>query len=303
MACLKQFTPPSSSGPASQPSLSTVTTSERPAFFGGLWSGSDRQRRHSTAGVGEEHKRELPSKTASARELISAEASRVIGPVFSGSSSDVNSVGGSRNSDAFSRKGENEQEEEVGFFEALRRKLFEGQDGLSTTLAQAVPAAAPVAAPVAAPAASTAAVRVPAPAAVSGPAPVSTVVAPVKEAGGDLFGMRTTSVTAGSRVYHGHKPRKAWQVQEPKVNLGQSYTPPQTTTTSTSPAGQAAAALARASALPPIPSESGSRADTTSNPDAGAGRDRSADLVEVVASDLAAETAAKFGLVRMVFGE
>lgn len=268
-------------------------------------------------------------KAAGSRDLASAESSRVSG-----------GSGGSGDS------GSNEEE---GFFAALRRKLFDGQD---TPSRRSGTSSSTGTAPLVVAAISTAALAP----REKGPEYGRAVVTSTAPA------VRAMPAGTGSRVYHGNvggggaavHARKVRQSSAAKAPPAPSLAPPPPAAVS-SPAGIAAAAAARAAAaasaatdtitttvIGPAPTAM-SAVDTaetpSSDPDAGAGgerpkdrsRMRSADIRAsdrsrmrsvdenrrrttgptgapartelTLAPDRAEEAAAKFGLVRMVFGE
>lgn len=273
-------------------------------LFNDAWTAGGVRRGYPRLGMGEEPKRGLGSRTASAPEAVSTEDSRVV-DTSSGTGYSVESANtparrggdplGGRDMDKVKgndKDKDKDRQEDIGFFEVLRRKLFEGQDtptptptptpnpttkvdggekkGTEATKRSSAAAAVAMATPVAAPRAASFASQV-----------LDHPAAPEKNE--ELFATRSMSTTSGSRVYNGRQTKASWRVPEAK-----------TTDADSEPFAKGM--------------DRGTRLGTSaSNPDAGAGGERSADAGDMVSGSEkvaeAAEVAAKFGLVRMVFGD
>lgn len=302
-----QLPPPSPGGQDAQAPLPAAAAPEWPLFLGGLWSGSEKHRSHSAAGIPEEVKHDLVPALPPTGDVVPVE------PLLDAAAGAISTtaLGGEANKgkggvEKKATGGAPGEGEEVGFFEAIRRRLFEGTD----TLMAGHPAAP--AAPVAQ-AAPVAAVASAAPVALPGKVAPSAATHVTKGKKSDLFPAKSTAVSAGSRVYHGHQGRLTRHLSDARVQGRSSSIPPKPEAGSPSRPSRTVSHATGAAGRRGVVETS------MSNPDAGAGRDRSvdhsvdrsadhpgdrsADPSQVMASAVAVETAAKFGLVRMVFGE
>lgn len=327
----------SSSAPAPHPRLSnTAVHAERPAFFGALWNAAGSAGRSGGGsassrgpGVGGGHwggsgagwggERQTRRHTNAGDEIGHESAVSI----WRSATRDGDSAG-KKNGGA---DGDNEEEE--GFFQSLRRKLFEG-DKQRDVEAKRQAAASAAASAAAFAAASAVAAEVNEEKA----AEEGLVGGPIKEESPDpsMVTVASSEVPAALKFTPVRAAERSNNLAAPPAvangggNVSARQTPIRSAVgvrvsrSTRSPSGRPVASAAAGAGAGPgtggyspiitISPAHGSDTPPPNHPDAGAGGIRAVERTRAMsqptvhmAPDMAAEAAAKFGLVRMVFGE